>query len=404
MPYSSQNPNKWWASCLITGLIFLIVYSSTVSDSWADSSSSQVKELQKVLVELGYDPGPVDGLIGSSTRLAIRKFQSDKGKEVDGKFSGLLLLAAKISLAEKQRRESSAGQQEEATRQSMKAMSDKELLSYLTGLPKKSVEKIANLIPDRVKQLPAKEMGSLMFGDKVAEVMYFGIDISLRQLLYPTDEDGIRQFQSDIGADTTGILTFGQMQDLFRRNSRAKDSPVYSSSFAPLRISRFSGHIEVEGTWKIEGEQIAYPVNSSKIVCEKQKGFCLIASAELSIPSLEKDVEQYSLHISTSFYDIISWSSDEVIAQAKSDCRTVLLTINSSANEVFEVARNNDTGQCREQPFSLPSLDKPIVARLVPGFDATRAWWEQRQKETSLYINPRVRARVESQLKALRGK
>ena len=41
-------------------------------------------ELQKLLVEKGYNPGPIDGIFGALTRAAVRQFQKDHGLLVDG--------------------------------------------------------------------------------------------------------------------------------------------------------------------------------------------------------------------------------------------------------------------------------------------------------------------------------
>jgi N-acetylmuramoyl-L-alanine amidase len=40
--------------------------------------------IQKCLQILGHDPGPVDGVMGKQTRLAIRSFQKERGLQVDG--------------------------------------------------------------------------------------------------------------------------------------------------------------------------------------------------------------------------------------------------------------------------------------------------------------------------------
>ena len=42
------------------------------------------REIQRALTELGYDPGPVDGVPGSKTRAAIKRFQADHGLIADG--------------------------------------------------------------------------------------------------------------------------------------------------------------------------------------------------------------------------------------------------------------------------------------------------------------------------------
>ncbi len=48
---------------------------------------------QKLLAQMGYEPGPVDGLPGKKTRRAVRKFQRDIGTPVDGAVTSSLVLA-----------------------------------------------------------------------------------------------------------------------------------------------------------------------------------------------------------------------------------------------------------------------------------------------------------------------
>lgn len=43
-----------------------------------------VTDIQRMLTELGYRPGPVDGAMGERTRQAIRRYQSNTGLAVDG--------------------------------------------------------------------------------------------------------------------------------------------------------------------------------------------------------------------------------------------------------------------------------------------------------------------------------
>jgi hypothetical protein len=53
----------------------------------------QNREVQRLLGELGYDPGPADGVIGPRTRAAVRAFQTDAGLPVDGEISDELYAA-----------------------------------------------------------------------------------------------------------------------------------------------------------------------------------------------------------------------------------------------------------------------------------------------------------------------
>jgi peptidoglycan hydrolase-like protein with peptidoglycan-binding domain len=47
-----------------------------------------VGEIQQLLVDFGYDPGPIDGLMGPLTREGIRRFQQDRGLRADGRLDG----------------------------------------------------------------------------------------------------------------------------------------------------------------------------------------------------------------------------------------------------------------------------------------------------------------------------
>ena len=59
-----------------------------------------VSRIQKELAALGYDPGPPDGVLGTRTRTAIRKYQSQKGLDADGEPSKQLLSHIRRSIAE----------------------------------------------------------------------------------------------------------------------------------------------------------------------------------------------------------------------------------------------------------------------------------------------------------------
>jgi peptidoglycan hydrolase-like protein with peptidoglycan-binding domain len=56
---------------------------------WAEgekpANASAVGRVQAGLSRLGYDPGPVDGVMGPRTERAIRTYQGDHGLTVDGR-------------------------------------------------------------------------------------------------------------------------------------------------------------------------------------------------------------------------------------------------------------------------------------------------------------------------------
>ncbi len=54
------------------------------SDS-GDANGTAVSQIQAGLTNLGYDPGPIDGAMGSRTEAAIRAYQRDNKLLVDGR-------------------------------------------------------------------------------------------------------------------------------------------------------------------------------------------------------------------------------------------------------------------------------------------------------------------------------
>lgn len=56
----------------------------SVSPEPPSPSSAAIREIQALLAQLGYDPGPADGLMGQRTASAIRAFESDHGFAVTG--------------------------------------------------------------------------------------------------------------------------------------------------------------------------------------------------------------------------------------------------------------------------------------------------------------------------------
>ncbi len=56
-------------------------------------SDLTIKRAQQVLLQLGYNPGPADGIWGKKTATAIKKFQQAKGFTTSGKLDGHTLVA-----------------------------------------------------------------------------------------------------------------------------------------------------------------------------------------------------------------------------------------------------------------------------------------------------------------------
>ena len=57
----------------------------------SDPNSVTVVEVQKSLIRLGFDPGPVNGVAGPETKAAVKQYQAQHGLLEDGNVSDALL-------------------------------------------------------------------------------------------------------------------------------------------------------------------------------------------------------------------------------------------------------------------------------------------------------------------------
>ncbi len=66
-----------------------------------NASAHDPKEMQRLLSELGFDPGPIDGQPGPKTKQAIRDFQKTRGLTVDGEDSPRLVGQLRAALKQR---------------------------------------------------------------------------------------------------------------------------------------------------------------------------------------------------------------------------------------------------------------------------------------------------------------
>ena len=188
----------------------------------------------------------------------------------------------------------------------------------------KMSEQEINKLPEEVlKKLPMKEVfGRSSKKSTVVPLMENAVSLLLGRLMYFSSlsekeiRSAVKKFQRDIGETQTGELTLGQFKELSRRSARFNDTPIYLHTFGDkLRVFSFKDeYVSTQGTWIIEGEKIWRPINHSEITCYKNRSTCELDQVEVGIPSIKEDKQSYSFSLSKERYDVISWTTNEVIA------------------------------------------------------------------------------------------
>ncbi len=268
----------------------------------------------------------------------------------------------------------------------------------LPDISKMTEQEMGEIPEEILKKLPAIEIykklqqfdPQLRVSEQVMEII---AKVQLSRLMYfdiQADEltGAIKKFQRDTGEAQTGVLTIDQMDELARRSKRVSDRRLdLPLSGNKLKVFGVENYLSTKGTWRIEGEKMSSPINHSEINCHRPRGTCEVMQIDFVIPRLDEGSDRYFFNITKDSFNIISWRDSEVISQSGGECRTIIMTIDRSNEEVFQITRNKGKEGCDFGIAKLPPLKKPRISRLYPGGELSREFWKNRQKEASKYFN-----------------
>jgi hypothetical protein len=262
----------------------------------------------------------------------------------------------------------------------------------------------AQSVPDieALRRLPFEEalaQSGESGGGVSVEALRYLTRLSLAQLYYPVDlrtpftplDDpdtiaAVTGFETKIGTDVDGSLTFGELEQLFRLAFLSRLTPLSPGMGKSVTVfDGVSPSIHASGSWSMP--EIAYPLNRSQIVCRIDTGFCEDHMISISAPSISGAMagfQSYSVHDATDTYEIESWKDGILDAVTGTACRRVRLTINTRTELVSQTVEDLDPLGC-PIPGTEQRLD-PIgglrVATLVDTWDAQQAF--QRRIEAAV--------------------
>ena len=153
-----------------------------------------------------------------------------------------------------------------------------------------------------------------------------------------------------------GVITVGQFETLMKRTNAVKMTPVHLPLGDDVRptIVVDDEYALVEGTWIIEGDEAAFPLNVTTYQCYREFGHCF--RTDLSIDGT--DASSYGIYIVPSAVSITSWNNEEIVMEDNGLCRNNTVTINAQAkggHEYFEEQWSKILPQHRWE--TLPQLE-----------------------------------------------
>jgi hypothetical protein len=178
-----------------------------------------------------------------------------------------------------------------------------------------------------------------------------------------------------------GQATWFEFNQLWRIAGLARTTPLIADAGSADHpyVSVFQrgqyGWATAMGSWQIENEQIAFPVNWSRIECDLAQGVCNVLNTDVSAPSarsLATELPWYQVHPAASpdRFEVVRWSADVIEARSvpslmNQDCRFTTLTINEGTNSVSMVTQDGER-PCEVAGRVLPRLERPRVTTLQP--------------------------------------
>jgi len=223
------------------------------------------------------------------------------------------------------------------------------------------------------------------------------IKLAMAQLLWPVDlgvlkapaedakfRDQIKALQSQMQAPATGDLTFGQATMLEETAQLLSERRVYGSGSAKVTfdISEDKNLVMLSGSLSME--DLAFPINSTRIACWKSDGTCIVATAYLDFHDTGYAGSPRLLDVTVEEFDITALSDANIIAVTENLCggATLAIDIRTGTAKIVGVP-DLVSESCQELHSSMTKAqrEKIHVATLIDSSDASAKFFDARRAQ-----------------------
>lgn len=273
-----------------------------------------------------------------------------------------------------------------------------------------AVKKYRNYSPAQIAEMPDKQRSSevpMMYTMAAQRGLSQGSELlfamELNQLMYPGLHDydaAVKAFQVDLGDRPTGKLTVWQIYQLQQRAEMQSLSRVlFPDQFSSYITDKFAS---VQGTVIIVDDNIAWPINHSKIKCFKATGQCEFSQIYLNVPNESSWSQSYHvMEQDIEYYSISRWDKDSIESHplgGSNDCRNTSLSLNFKTKEFYFITRNAG-GDCKILGVELEKLNKPRIAQIIDGSKIISAEFAKVGKKAFDALSSDFRKKAEALMK-----
>jgi hypothetical protein len=202
--------------------------------------------------------------------------------------------------------------------------------------------------------------------------------VDMTSLVRPEKDAKLRELivtlQKQMGEATTGVLTYGQFSKL-QDAARAIDERPITVAPGKMVYSEHGSSVGALGTGVMN--DLANPLNVSRILCTKSGGACEMSGAEFD--------QKYGMLIASApvIYEIKTWTPHRVTALREHPCGTALLMVDVDTQDVtITSAPHADLPFCSKEPADIWSpMDLRSLGTSIETATTTRATWSMNRPE-----------------------
>jgi hypothetical protein len=232
---------------------------------------------------------------------------------------------------------------------------------WITKEPTPSKEEVDKLIND--KDFPAI---LAMLQGFLWTRGYFG-DVPISGKLDERTKQALKEYQKRRGLEMTGDINPETWKKIFS-DMNVVDTPIIGLGIGFHLFTDFwDSYITASGTWIFEdGTAQAMPLQTTKILCFREKGFCFVTTARIGIGGF--------LVVDNDIYEIERWDNRELVTKPLDfACVRYVLRINRIQKTVKLLRTTID-----DKDICKGVEKKDFVLTLSDGFDV---YWKLRNKK-----------------------
>ena len=182
----------------------------------------------------------------------------------------------------------------------------------------------------------------------------------------------IQQYQKHRGLKVTTKLDAATVKTLFEDFDEWMKQIPYLPPLAIMIDDWDIGYVKVEGTWVIEQDQMAFPMQTSQIQCDRASKECVSGTARWTGKNLTSNIEKYVIE---------TWNTHEIVMVSKDDqcVRSTMRVLKAQTSVTASQIKIDGNGFCKE-------ITPELRLRLEDGMKVHKQLSNEREEQIKKFL------------------